>query len=52
MVWAPTEPSRKSYSTTSVKAVRAGKIRTVRHLESINDNKRVKVKRGFFLEIC
>lgn len=52
LVWATAELSRKCCNTTSVKAVRAVEIRTARHLESINDNKRVKVKRGFFLEIC
>lgn len=44
--------SRKCYCATSVKAVRAVEIRTARHPESINDNKRVKAKGGFFLEIC
>lgn len=39
--------SRKCYTTTSAKAVRAVEIRAARHLESITDNKRVKVKRGF-----
>lgn len=47
-VWAVTKLSRKCYNATSVKAARAGEIRTARHLESINDNKKVKVERGFF----